>query len=122
MLERCEESCSFVFVLIVCRHYSYAYFGRHRVSPHLIVCLTCPRPQDSQDSQQEEEAAPGAPDFDYLLGMNMWMLTKEKKDELLKKRDEKLQELKVLKAKTPSDLWTEDLDAFIEAVSGGDAG
>ena len=49
--------------------------------------------------------------------MNMWMLTKEKKDELLKKRDEKLQELKVLKAKTPADLWTEDLDAFIEAVS-----
>ncbi|XP_043215236.1 DNA topoisomerase 2-alpha-like isoform X2 [Amphibalanus amphitrite] len=71
---------------------------------------------DSQDSQEEEAAAPGAPDFDYLLGMNMWMLTKEKKDELLKKRDEKLQELKVLKSKSPSDLWTEDLDAFIEAL------
>lgn len=35
--------------------------------------------------------------FNYLLGMSMWMLTKEKKDELLKQRDHKLTELNALK-------------------------
>lgn len=75
--------------------------------------------QDDQDSQDEAAVAEaaGGPDFDYLLGMNMWMLTKEKKDELLKKRDEKLQEMKTLKNKSPSDLWKEDLDHFLKEVS-----
>ncbi|XP_061378128.1 DNA topoisomerase 2 [Danaus plexippus] len=51
--------------------------------------------------------------FNYLLGMSMWMLTKEKKDELLKQRDQKLTELETLKAKTPAMLWREDLDSFL---------
>ncbi|CAK1585943.1 unnamed protein product [Parnassius mnemosyne] len=51
--------------------------------------------------------------FNYLLGMSMWMLTKEKKDELLKQRDQKLSELNALKAKTPSMLWRDDLDTFL---------
>lgn len=54
--------------------------------------------------------------FNYLLGMSMWMLTKEKKDELLKQRDKKLAELDALKAKTPELLWREDLDALIEKL------
>ncbi|XP_047516652.1 DNA topoisomerase 2 isoform X2 [Pieris napi] len=51
--------------------------------------------------------------FNYLLGMSMWMLTKEKKDELLKQRDQKLSELEALKKKTPSILWRDDLDIFL---------
>lgn len=51
--------------------------------------------------------------YDYLLGMSMWMLTKERKDELLKQRDNKMTELKILRGKTPSDLWREDLDTFM---------
>lgn len=35
--------------------------------------------------------------FNYLLGMSMWMLTKEKKDELLKQRDLRLAELTALR-------------------------
>ena len=54
--------------------------------------------------------------FGYLLGMSMWMLTDEKKNELLKQRDTKLSELNVLKAKTPKNLWVEDLDAFIKKL------
>uniref|UniRef100_W4VRX5 DNA topoisomerase 2 n=1 Tax=Corethrella appendiculata TaxID=1370023 RepID=W4VRX5_9DIPT len=50
--------------------------------------------------------------FDYLLGMSMWMLTEERKNELLKKRDIKLAELATLRAKTPEMLWIEDLDAL----------
>ncbi|XP_050533091.1 DNA topoisomerase 2 isoform X2 [Daktulosphaira vitifoliae] len=55
-------------------------------------------------------------DFDYLLGMSFWHLTLEKKNELLRKKEEKCTELDILKKKTPSDLWTEDLDAFLEKL------
>lgn len=48
--------------------------------------------------------------FDYLLGMSMWMLTEERKNELLKQRDNKLAELAALKAKTIEMLWLDDLD------------
>lgn len=48
--------------------------------------------------------------FDYLLGMSMWMLTEERKNELLKQRDAKLTELDNLKKKTPQYLWMDDLD------------
>ncbi|XP_050100633.1 DNA topoisomerase 2 [Anopheles aquasalis] len=50
--------------------------------------------------------------FDYLLGMSMWMLTEERKNEILKQRDQKLMELKSLQAKTLQMLWMEDLDAL----------
>ena len=54
--------------------------------------------------------------FDYLLGMSMWMLTEERKNELLKQRDLKLSELSTLKAKTPKSIWVEDLDAFMKKL------
>lgn len=54
--------------------------------------------------------------FDYLLGMSMWMLTEERKNELLKQRDNKLAELATLKAKTPKGIWIEDLDAFMKKL------
>lgn len=50
--------------------------------------------------------------YDYLLGMALWMLTDERKNELLKQRDAKLAELNILKAKTPADLWEADLNAL----------
>lgn len=46
----------------------------------------------------------------------MWMLTEERKNELLKQREAKLTELDTLKKKTPSDLWREDLDVFLEKL------
>lgn len=54
--------------------------------------------------------------FDYLLGMSMWMLTEERKNELLRQRDAKLHELEVLKKKTNKDLWREDLDNLMEKL------
>lgn len=54
--------------------------------------------------------------FDYLLGMSMWMLTEEKKNELLKQRDAKLAELATLQKKTKQDLWRNDLDVFLEKL------
>lgn len=52
-------------------------------------------------------------DYDYLLDLPMRSLTYEKKEELLKKRDVKMQEYDVLLKKSPADLWREDLDCFM---------
>lgn len=41
--------------------------------------------------------------------MTLWSLTKEKKDDLLHQKDEKVAELKRLQARTPISLWKEDL-------------
>ncbi|XP_022236332.1 DNA topoisomerase 2-alpha-like isoform X2 [Limulus polyphemus] len=71
---------------------------------------------DESESSDDEEGEAAGPDFDYLLGMNMWSLTKEKKDELLKKRDEKRKELEDLKQKSPADLWQSDLQSFMEEL------
>ncbi|XP_045623508.1 DNA topoisomerase 2-alpha isoform X1 [Procambarus clarkii] len=72
--------------------------------------------EDKETSDDEEEETTTGPDYEYLLGMAMWNLTKEKKDELLKKRDEKTQEVTVLKNKSPDDLWNADLDKFMEEL------
>lgn len=50
--------------------------------------------------------------FDYLLGMSFWMLTKERKNELLRQRDAKLSELEALQRKMPADLWKAEVDEF----------
>jgi len=55
--------------------------------------------------------------FDYLLGMTMWSLTREKKEDLLRQRDEKIAELKRLQARTPIDLWKEDLDNLLTELN-----
>jgi len=44
--------------------------------------------------------------------MSFWHLTLEKKNDLLRKKEEKCTELDILKKKSPADLWTEDLDAL----------
>jgi DNA gyrase/topoisomerase IV, subunit A. len=71
---------------------------------------------EDSDSSQLDEDSDLAGQYDYLLGMTMWTLTKEKKDELLNKRDSKLLELKTLQGKTPSAMWKEDLDTFLQEV------
>uniref|UniRef100_A0A8D2MJE2 DNA topoisomerase 2 n=1 Tax=Zonotrichia albicollis TaxID=44394 RepID=A0A8D2MJE2_ZONAL len=71
--------------------------------------------EEEEESDKESTAASG-PDFNYLLNMPLWYLTKEKKDELCKQRDNKEKELENLKRKSPSDLWKEDLAAFIEEL------
>ncbi|XP_030630895.1 DNA topoisomerase 2-alpha [Chanos chanos] len=70
--------------------------------------------EGEEDEEKEEESS--GPDYNYLLNMPMWFLTKEKKDELCKQRDNKLTELNTLKRKNPSDLWREDLAAFTEEL------
>ena len=69
---------------------------------------------EDQDAASVTEAVRDkGPDYDYLLSMPMWNLTQEKKDEMIKKRDEKMQELKKLQATTKEQLWEKDLDDFM---------
>lgn len=44
--------------------------------------------QDDEEEDKEEDAT--GPDYNYLLNMPMWYLTKEKKEELCKQRDAKV--------------------------------
>nr|DBA22322.1 TPA: hypothetical protein GDO54_013360 [Pyxicephalus adspersus] len=68
------------------------------------------------EEEEESETSNTGPDFNYLLNMPMWYLTKEKKDELCKQRDAKIAELEDLRRKSPSDLWKADLTVFIEEL------
>lgn len=69
-------------------------------------------PSTSAASSSKEDDV----DYDYLLGMSFWHLTLEKKNELLRKKDEKCTELEILKKKSPSDLWNEDLDELLQKL------
>ncbi|QPG73647.1 hypothetical protein FOA43_000959 [Brettanomyces nanus] len=53
--------------------------------------------------------------YDYLLGMQIWSLTRERYLKLLKQRDEKESELTILLGKSAKDLWNEDLEEFVTA-------
>lgn len=69
---------------------------------------------DESDSEKEEDGDDDSkgPDFNYILAMQLWSLSKERKDALLKLRDDKAEELRLLRRKSPSDLWKDDLDKF----------
>ncbi|XP_040101362.1 DNA topoisomerase 2-alpha [Oryx dammah] len=71
---------------------------------------------NEKETEKSDSATDSGPTFNYLLDMPLWYLTKEKKDELCKLRNEKEQELETLKRKSPSDLWKEDLAAFVEEL------
>ncbi|XP_064646411.1 DNA topoisomerase 2-alpha-like isoform X2 [Lineus longissimus] len=71
--------------------------------------------QTNQDEEEEEEVEKG-PDFNYLLDMTVKTLNKDKREALLKQRDEKNDELHTLRRKSPKDLWHEDLAAFLEEL------
>ncbi len=46
---------------------------------------------DIDDSESMTSSASGdGPDYNYLLGMQLWSLTKEKKEQLLKQKEEKV--------------------------------
>jgi len=71
---------------------------------------------DAEDDSEDEDALDTGLDYDYLLGMPMWSLTKERKDDLIKKKEDKHHELKVLRDMTKEDLWRKDLTEFLEKL------
>ncbi|XP_032298270.1 DNA topoisomerase 2-beta-like isoform X2 [Coturnix japonica] len=73
-------------------------------------------PQNPNDDASSASGSTSGPDFNYILNMSLWSLTKEKVEELMKQRDSKERELNDLKRKSASDLWKEDLAAFVEEL------
>ncbi len=72
-------------------------------------------PEDG-DADAESDQAAAAADYNYILGMPLWSLTRERKDDLLAQRDKKQAELSALLKKTNKDLWREDLNDLEEAI------
>ncbi|RXN12322.1 DNA topoisomerase 2-beta-like isoform X1 [Labeo rohita] len=70
---------------------------------------------NESDSSVDSGSSSG-PNFNYILNMPLWCLTKEKVEELLKQRDLKKAELNELQRKNSEDLWREDLAIFIEEL------
>uniref|UniRef100_A0A7N8WP82 DNA topoisomerase 2 n=1 Tax=Mastacembelus armatus TaxID=205130 RepID=A0A7N8WP82_9TELE len=73
------------------------------------------RDGNESDSSVDSGSSSG-PNFNYILNMPLWCLTKEKVEELLKQRDHKRAELNDLQRKSSEDLWKEDLAIFIEEL------
>merc|ERR1719220_2075785 len=65
------------------------------------------------EASDDEGDADSDKDFGYLMGMPMWSLTQERKEELCKKRDERQKELKKLQATSKEEMWLHDLDEFV---------
>ena len=57
---------------------------------HLLSFMQNEEEEDINDDASDVSSS-SSHDFNYILGMPLWNLTKEKKDELLKQRDNKVQ-------------------------------
>lgn len=88
---------------------------------------------ESEESEGEEETEEGkdskanvkkeadsAKDFDYLLSMPLWNLTLEKVQELVRQRDSKSDDLKVLIGTAAKQLWLRDLEELETAMDARD--
>ncbi|XP_029976326.1 DNA topoisomerase 2-beta isoform X2 [Salarias fasciatus] len=78
--------------------------------------------QDEEDRDGNESdgsvdsGSSSGPNFNYILNMPLWCLTKEKVEELLRQRDLKRSELNDLQKKSSEELWREDLAVFVEEL------
>uniref|UniRef100_A0A4W5PS86 DNA topoisomerase 2 n=1 Tax=Hucho hucho TaxID=62062 RepID=A0A4W5PS86_9TELE len=79
-----------------------------------VLLASCQSLNDSDGSV--DSGSSSGPNFNYILNMPLWCLSKEKVDELLRQRDIKKGELNELQRKSPEDLWKEDLAVFIEEL------
>ncbi|KAN0138695.1 type II DNA topoisomerase [Lactarius tabidus] len=70
---------------------------------------------ENEDAEEDEpEAVSGtSTDYDYLLGMPIWSLTREKIEKLLQQAADKEKELLALLELTPIKIWNTDLDNFL---------
>ncbi|KAF1977580.1 type II DNA topoisomerase [Bimuria novae-zelandiae CBS 107.79] len=82
--------------------------------PKVADAKTAGEQEDAQDDEESaRDAAIGASDYDYLLGMAIWSLTQERVEKLQRQIGEKEEEIDALQKLTPRDIWTRDLDDFV---------
>lgn len=70
--------------------------------------------QEDDEDSEETELEVSANDYDYLLGMAIWSLTQERVEKLLRQIGDKEGEIDELQKLSPKDIWTVDLDAFVD--------
>ena len=73
--------------------------------------------EDEESSHEDAENIVNGPEelygtYEYLLGMKIWSLTKERYQKLLKQKQEKETELENLLKLSAKDIWNTDLEAF----------
>ncbi|XP_014248287.1 DNA topoisomerase 2 [Cimex lectularius] len=75
--------------------------------------------EEEDEPTEEKEAEPTVEgmDYDYLLGMSMWTLTLERKEDLINKKNIKVAELEELRLKTPADIWEYDLNELLKKLT-----
>ena len=71
-------------------------------------------PIADDDEEDEEETTVGVAAYDYLLGMPIWSLTKERVERLLKQVGDVEDAIDTLIKLSKEDLWKRDLDEFLE--------
>lgn len=65
------------------------------------------------DGEQDHKPTTIFSTYDYLLGMPIWSLTKERYEKIMQLRDKKQEELTNLLRLSAKDLWNNDLDDFL---------
>ena len=75
--------------------------------------------EDEQKNNKKNDIKPKVPikEYDYLLSMNLWSLTQEKIEELLKQKELKEKELATLEQTEVETLWDNDLDNLEEELT-----
>lgn len=73
-----------------------------------------PMAEPDEEEAEEEERKTGASCYEYLLGMPIWSLTKERVERLLKQVGDVELTIDALIKLSREDLWRRDLDAFLE--------
>ena len=68
----------------------------------------------SVEGEDEKEVVVGSDAYDYLLGMAIWSLTKERVEKLRQQIGNKEQEIDALIKLSKEDIWRKDLDDFLE--------
>ena len=73
----------------VCRHLILIIITNyHNQLSYVTYCTAQDQDEvDAEDDSEDEDALDTGLDYDYLLGMPMWSLTKERKDDLIKKKE-----------------------------------
>lgn len=69
---------------------------------------------EEEGGEDADIAATGGQGYNYLLGMPIWSLTKEKVEKIQAEVRGKEQEVDDLIKKSPKDLWNADLDDFLQ--------
>ncbi|KAK7059215.1 DNA topoisomerase 2 [Paramarasmius palmivorus] len=91
---------------------------KFRPFPRKKVKATADQEEAEEENAEieEEEQEAGDTDFDYLLSMPIWNLTREKIEKLRQQAADKESELIETLNRSPKDMWNTDLDKFLETL------